>query len=169
VGPSGPQGPEGKTGPQGPSGTTGFTKTLPSGETETGVWSFLVKPEDKGQFISVPLSFPIPLAANESVTKEPIISEEKVHFFAKGEVATKGNGCGEGSAAKPEAEPGNLCIYTGVEEIPSFKAEQILITDPALSGRVTGAGATGAVMGLFVPGSLEETGNAEGTWAVSAQ
>src|ERR1700722_12198084 len=39
TGPQGPTGPAGKEGAAGKNGTTGFTKTLPSGETETGTWS----------------------------------------------------------------------------------------------------------------------------------
>jgi hypothetical protein len=40
TGSTGLQGPKGNPGTNGTNGTTGFTKTLPSKETETGVWSY---------------------------------------------------------------------------------------------------------------------------------
>ncbi len=169
-GPQGSQGPEGKQGTPGTNGTTGFTETLPSGKTETGSWSFTAKAEDKGQTIAAAsLSFAISLAASESVTGEPVIGEGSVHVFAEGETATKGDGCGTGSAAKPEAEPGNLCVYSTLLEGPGFRPEHIIIVDPALHGHLQGAGASGATLQFQVPGNLEESDTAEGTWAVTAK
>ncbi len=184
AGPTGPQGPEGKTGPQGPSGTTGFTKTLPSGETETGAWSLVTKEVDERNHEYVSLSFPIPLQAEESVTKTPIIEETSVHFIGVELVGGQEvpeptpEGCGKGSAAKPEAEPGDLCVYTtswegthGLLETKEHVEENIRISDPALESSPTGAGATGAVIHFFVPHGAAESGfgSVVGTWAVTAK
>jgi hypothetical protein len=88
-----------------------------------------------------------------------------VHYFLKGETATPGKGCGKGSAAKPEAEPGNLCVYTGEAE-PTIKAENVEFNPPAFP-REVGAGATGAVLKIFV--EQGSAGYAVGTWAVTAK
>ncbi len=173
AGPQGPQGPQGVQGERGEKGEEakggGFPATLPSEATETGSWAFTVTPEDKNKYIRVAsLSFPIPLAANESVTDEPVIPAEDVHIFARGETATAGEGCGTGSAAKPEAEPGNLCVYVAASEVKGFEISELTSRDPALGGSQAGAGATGASLVFGVPAGFAESGYAYGTWAVSA-
>ncbi len=165
-GEAGAPGPEGKPGPKGENGTTGFTDTLPSGKTETGTWSFETTHENEGQFVAVPLSFPIPLHSEESVTGNPIIEEAGVHFIARGETATPDGGCGDGSVNKPEAEPGNLCVYSGAEEL-QIAPENTFITPAGVNLREQGAGATGAILRVFVKsGQAGEFG--VGTWAVTA-
>jgi hypothetical protein len=112
----------------------------------------------------IPISFPIPLKSEEFTTETPVIEEGNVHFFKKGEVAHAGEGCGEGSAAKPEAEPGYLCVYIGESEV--IQPEDMIARPPAFP-RQRGAGATGFALSLDVPpgdaGAL-----AVGTWAVTA-
>jgi hypothetical protein len=122
----------------------------------------LTTKENEHSFVFAPISFSIPLHGEEAVTGTPVIGESKVHFFARGQTATAGEGCGTGSATRPEAEPGNLCIYTGEGE--SLKAEQVEIL-PAALPRLRGASATGASLQVAV----HEAGEyAIGTWAVTA-
>lgn len=164
AGSQGPQGPKGENGTNGANGTNGkdgspwtASGTLPKGKTETGTWSVSAGPTNAPIFM---ISFTLPLASS--------LGAAEVHY-----VASTGNGstC-PGSVAKPEAEPGNLCVYetlaTGVEkEGPIAKA---LIFDPSvsLSHGVPnhGAGTSGAVVYL----SKEGTGEPPfgyGTWAVT--
>jgi hypothetical protein len=165
-GENGTPGAPGGEGKQGPPGTTGFTATLPSKATETGTWGFVVTKENEGRSVAVPLSFPIPLRSEESVTGNPIIEEAGVHFIARGETATPGGGCGEGSVKKPEAEPGNLCVYGGAEEM-QIAPEDVLITPAGVNLREQGAGATGAILRVLVL-SGQAGGFGVGTWAVTA-
>jgi hypothetical protein len=113
-------------------------------------------------YVLVPISFPIPLHGEEAVTNKPVIEGANVHFFAKGVTANAGEGCGTGSATKPEAEPGNLCIYTGQGGIEAGQVE----VNPAALPSVQGASATGASLAILVH---EATENAVGTWAVTAK
>lgn len=169
-GSQGEKGLQGEKGEQGPAGTIG--KTLPSKATETGAWSLTAKKQDEGTRVIVPLSFPIPMESDESKTETPMFDENHVHFFAEGEVATAGNGCGAGSGAKPEAEPGNVCVYAtngGQNGVP-ITSSQVQFKDPSFSGGELGAGATGALLYIEVPtGFVGGTAEgAAGTWAVSA-
>ncbi len=172
-GAAGKEGTAGKEGAAGKEGTAGkegepWTDggTLPAGKTETGSWSigFTTKEQEEKKVI-VSLSFPIPLAGKESVTDEPVIGEANVHFFAEGQSARSGGGCGEGSATKPEAEPGNLCIFVGQESSGFNIQSSLKIHPPAL--REEGAGATGASLSIEVP-SGGANDSATGTWAVTA-
>ena len=86
-------------------------------------------------------------------------------FFARGEVAKPREGCGEGSAAKPEAEPGNLCVY--ITESETIDASYMSAKDPALF-REEGVGATGFVLSLQVPSGGANVASL-GTWAVTAK
>lgn len=93
-------------GKKGTDGQTGFTETLPSGKTETGVWSFypagghaFPQGEDviysEQEIAMVPISFNIPLTAapDELVYNEPETAD-----------------C-PGTLAEPEAAAGKLCVY----------------------------------------------------------
>jgi hypothetical protein len=121
VGAQGPQGTAGINGTDGANGATGATGatgspwtaggTLPAGSTETGTWMASVRRTSKeeveqqssGEFGSVQatISFPIPL------TEEPT-----PHYIETKEVEEEKlpAGC-KGTPVKPEAEPGNLCIF----------------------------------------------------------
>jgi hypothetical protein len=97
-GPTGAPGASGATGPQGPAGP--LLSTLPSGQTETGVYSAVGYVSEKGtSFAASPESFPIALP-----------SEPAVHFLIKGAPGT--SPC-PGTASAPSALPGNLCVYEG--------------------------------------------------------
>jgi Collagen triple helix repeat (20 copies) len=155
-GPAGPQGPAGAkgetgaTGAQGPegkegkTGTTGFTKTLPKGATETGVW--YARPAS-GEVETIPLSFSIPLAHE--------LEEANVHVAPNPECP--------GSAEEPKAEPGNLCVYTA----ESFNIKSAYIGKPYGAGvGAFGAGTSGALL------AMEGTGEPSvgyGAWAVTGE
>ena len=158
-GETGKEGPEGKQGEKGDPGESGFTETLPAGNTETGTWTIQAGKEGN---VEASISFAIPLG-------KPLgegTATEGVHY-----VETKGNGttC-PGSAEKPTALPGNLCVYqtvgTAVEE-----------ENGIAHGIITRASNTNAYNpdpGTDTSGTLlvllrheEESPNAYGTWAVT--
>jgi len=105
-GATGPTGPTGDTGPEGSPWTDGGT--LPSGETEAGVWAAY---ESKAEFeLFAPISFPIPLAA----------PSEEAYVLAPGEIEKEEGpgfeaGC-TGSVENPTAPAGVLCAYIAEEE-----------------------------------------------------
>jgi hypothetical protein len=75
--------------------------------------------------------------------------------------------CGKGTVEKPEAEPGNLCVYTTLlEGVPNEYANTIFITDSGLPRGEQGAGTTGANLRLYAESTPV---SAEGTWAVTAK
>lgn len=82
------------------NGLAGFTETLPSGETETGAWSYGLTPSTVAVATSS-ISFDIPLA-------EGTLPE--FHY-----VKTAGEDEAEcpGNAAEPAAAEGNFCVYQG--------------------------------------------------------
>jgi hypothetical protein len=173
TGPGGPAGPAGATGPAGgtgptgatgaagakgapgTNGTTGFTKTLPSGETETGTWAGYKAANNAPNELAIDaISFPIPLSvAPKAVTKikigEPVVLPCK------------------GSAEKPEAEPGNLCVFEGEK---GFTNQGLHLYSTA-SVTSAPAGTTGAEILLLTktPTTVGEAATGEGTWAVTAE
>jgi hypothetical protein len=113
------------------NGTTGFTETLPAGKTEKGMWSL----EPSETFVYATISFVIPLSEAPTVVllKE---SEENVEHCP-------------GSFLEPAADPGFLCVYTGVES--------------ATGGSGTVAYTFGAFIQLDAPST-----RVLGSWAVTA-
>jgi hypothetical protein len=134
--------------------------TLPSSETETGVWALigaaiccgLTEPQGSDTQV-LPISFNLPLPS--------ALDADHVHFYLSGEAPTETSGCFHGTAAAPTADPGHLCIYTGVAG-PVGTVHQI--RKPSGPG-LPGADTVGAM--LFF-GGLDNTVEAHGTWAVSA-
>ena len=192
-GPQGPQGPAGANGKDGANGTNGkdgvsvasstepkgancaeggskFTAangttyacngspwtaggTLPKGHTETGAWSLAAGP--KGDVV-VQISFTLPLAK--------ALGAAEVNY-----VTETGNGstC-PGTAAKPAAEPGYLCVYqTGVQgvELASGSQAAANIIDASALVPKLGAATSGAVV-LFSKHEEQEPFG-YGTWAVT--
>jgi hypothetical protein len=141
AGAAGTNGAPGNPGPEGSPWTLGGT--LPEGATETGVWTLSGV---QGAEVSVPLSFPIPLASS-LVTAD-------VHF-----VPASGEGTCTGSVETPSAPEGELCVY-----------------DNALSGSVTfggiwnsgvtGTGASRSGANLIFEG-VTTADEGHGSWAVS--
>jgi len=163
AGTDGRNGTNGATGPQGATGPEGNIKTtLTSGVSETGVWAAATaKPPVilsgvKGTLASI--SFTIPLA------EELLVADHQVHVIAEGQ-----NGQGEGTgcpatseAAKPEAEPGNLCLFiSSAEGLSGITPKSLESTTGA-----EGAGRTGSV--LYLVTTAKEL-HADGTWAVTAK
>lgn len=173
VGPQGPAGADGKagaTGPTGPAGaagtpgtpgSTGATGpagspwtaggTLPSGETETGVWAGRSFEEEEE--VRLPISFAIPLAS-------PL---DNAHVEIVG--STINPNCDDGvepaaSSENPEAEPGFLCVFQGRFGGPG---SPVRVGKQGDATQVVGASTTGAVLGVFT-----EAFKAQGSWAVTA-
>jgi hypothetical protein len=157
AGKEGAIGKEGIAGKAGTNGTTGFTKTLPSGQTETGVWT-LEQPalelpaENPVAYSSV--SFSIPLAAG--------LDEEHVILLGEGKEGTEHESECPGSTEEPLAAKGYLCVYTTLEHNVTSGFLQ-----PPSSVSTKGAGTNGALIRLN-PTSEEEPLIGVGSWAVTA-
>jgi Collagen triple helix repeat (20 copies) len=185
TGSSGAQGPAGPAGPQGSAGTAGlkgekgekgergekgetgqngFTETLPSGKTEKGTWVNFHTATVAHEFSGSPISFTIPLAKG--------LNEQQVHYFKAGEKGD-GKGCPATSeAAKPEAEPGNLCVFAVMEgNVKPIEGLGKLFTirnpeaeeseEPSMH---SGKAGTLVLSESIEPGEM----SAYGTWAVTA-
>lgn len=128
------------------NGTTGFTKTLPSGKTETGSW--VTTENASGQQATA--SFAIPLAAP--------LDEDHVAFVAKEAPVPAECDNGEGEAASPanpEADAGYLCVFAGPWSSDTLSANIINPTEEAIGAAKTGAWISAAFEGI-------------GSWAVTA-
>ena len=152
-GEKGTNGTNGAPGEEGPAGPEGVCSTsschLPSGVTETGTFEGT---SSAAKAIQLPISFPIPLPSS--------LGGGSANFVTKEDVKNKSypEGC-SGSAAKPEAAKGFLCVFGG------FTGE--LVTNQFFSPGEPAdlVGTTGTIVNA-------ETENAEelvvGTWAVTA-
>jgi hypothetical protein len=153
--------------------------TLPSGKTETGTWGisalaghYEVEPapgfKQKLNFAYAPISFPIPLKAPASGQALP---KGHVHIIAPGAKGVGGGTCPETSSlSKPEAEPGNLCIFQsepGESGLRRFNIGVIEANDPE-TGNEEEASTTGTVLEIR-PQEEEKPVSAYGTWAVTAE
>jgi hypothetical protein len=99
-GPGGKEGTPGKEGLKGEKGEPGpLVNTLPSGKTIRGDYYIDNEAAKAGEFASDSLSFVFPLSAAPTA-----------HVILKGE--TPPAEC-PGTAADPQAQPGNLCVYEG--------------------------------------------------------
>jgi hypothetical protein len=143
------------------NGATGFTKTLPSGETETGMWgSISGKANCFGPIVCgiASMSFSIPL-------EKALESEHHVQVKPAGYDGTDGTGTEHeecpGTAEEPKAEAGVLCVYTLANRIKEANSSVLAST-------------TAGVVVLFnAEGEVNKEGNegqfADGTWAVTAE
>lgn len=151
AGPTGPRGEQGEQGPTGPTGPTGTT--LPSGMTETGVWSFIQAGEGTGGQIWVNFSFPLRVQPNlfETASGEPVYIRPD-GTSSNAEAATF---C-PGTVESPEAAPGHICIYAKLEH-NAVDGESNFADD----------GTVGFIHRFVI---TEETERAfgRGTWAVTA-
>jgi hypothetical protein len=152
----GPQGKQGKEGPPGPEGVCATSHcVLPPETTETGAWSFS-QPQGDFETAMVPLSFNIPLSKS--------LEESDVYYVGKEawQNHTAPAAC-PGSPEKPEATPGNLCVY----EEDGGEITEVKIGDPGANTfgiPAPGAGRSGAVLTVLLSG----TGYGFGAWAVTA-
>ncbi len=139
--------------------------TLPSGATETGVWSFgPLKATTAHPFLPV-ASFTIPL-------KEPIISgaecpeNEPLNEHCVAQIlppSTTSSKC-TGTVETPTAAPGYLCVYVQATAELTLKEMALLSL-----GFEPGASTAGAVMAIGGESGVKEAAEARGTWAVTAK
>jgi hypothetical protein len=131
--------------------------TLPTNASETGQWT-LLGTGTAGEPETRDISFAVPLKA--------ALDASHVHFILANE--TPPTGC-KGTVAKPEADSGNLCVFTQLlaELVPGL--EHLFgpapIIDASSPGGSAGAGTTGAAVAF----EIEKTGFfvGEGSWAVT--
>jgi Collagen triple helix repeat (20 copies) len=180
-GSQGEKGEKGAEGEQGPAGTTGFTKTLPSGETETGTFAALILPHDVEANASEaysPISFSIPLKTG--------LGAKNIHYVTTVEQTAKTQAECPGTAEEPKAVKGDLCIYQGGtwlpeanpgEAPPSFAITGICPPSKVAfncgEGRGTGSGTpgtgpSGAVIAILYAGPEHPNISLSGSWAVTA-
>jgi len=137
----GPKGDKGDTGSPGP-----FPATLPSGKTLTGLYradSYVNNGGgDVSVFVSPGIGFTYPLAAAPTLNVVPI----------GGPPTTA---C-PGSAANPQATPGNLCLYAAQGGTPTCVYEPVT----NMCGTVSRFG-----FSVYMP---TVPSGSEGTWAVTA-
>lgn len=154
------------------NGKTGFTKTLPSGETETGTWAFGDVPIGTGGvlYALAPISFDIPLKVELTAAHSHYVSREEQEHVSGHEPPVE---C-QGSFEAPKAAPGSLCVYENVAQGTNNSTQSNfkiagLIRNPG-KPLAFNAATTGAVALIEV---IEENGveggHAEGmgTWAVT--
>ena len=154
----GKQGKEGKEGPEGPEGKEGSPwtdgGTLPSGQSETGIWTFFDNSNTLEGTASI--SFPIPLAASGATPRFYSLSEE-----LEGKPAPEG--CEGGTEAAPKAKPGYLCVYGIVTE------GTVRFQDPEAefgNGGQTLVGRSGTMLIASAPAAEKSIGR--GDWIVTA-
>jgi Collagen triple helix repeat (20 copies) len=193
-GEKGEKGENGKNGKNGENGENGSPwtagGTLPPSTakgcpcTETGTWSTGAVNVKKGEF-DVPISFPIPLAADLTAPTvlEPTLALQ-VHYIYKvsgknterfvnwsvPELEEVESTACTGSVAEPTAKPKNLCIYEGKNEafetVAGFGGRPISNSDIRVSPNESAPGASkvGAFLRL---NASAESAQAAGSWAVT--
>jgi hypothetical protein len=130
---------------------------LPVGATETGSWTF-TGTEDDTHGIYAAVSFPIPFPFN---VKEGFGEEKHVHFglALEGGAFTAGGACPSESFLKPEAKPGELCVYENPLELEGATFEEI-----GYALEVKGYGRGGARL-RFIP--TEPVAFGSGSYAIT--
>jgi hypothetical protein len=164
-GEKGGKGTEGEPGQEGSPWTAGGT--LPSGATETGAWT-------SGEIVGT-ASVNVLTAISFSIPLEKALDAAHVHYVTAAEVEEKTGPSLEhcpGTVEKPQAEPGELCVFQGgtlEEEEPGEKIEVHAIIPPSQTGAGAGNGAlsSGAILLVHYQGPTER-GILQGTWAVTA-
>jgi hypothetical protein len=150
-------------GKEGKPGSIHPGETLPSEASETGTWAVSMdKPSCCGIFTaSSPISFAVPLKTE--------IPAANVHLIGAGGNGTGGGTCPTSSSAeKPEAEPGNLCIFIGVAE----NVSEYWLLNPAKVAFGHAGQVPAATTGIDLAPHAEEAEAAmlaAGTWAVTAE
>jgi hypothetical protein len=145
TGKEGPAGKEGAAGKQGPPGP--FVANLPSGQTLRGNYAGRAFGEP-GQDMQIPITFAFPLAAAPAT-----------HYVVSGEAPPAQ--C-PGTAAEPQATPGNLCVY---ESTPAINANSMRVFDP-IGGENNQANRFGA--GVAAGATAKGDFRVRGSWAVTA-
>jgi hypothetical protein len=120
--------------------------TLPSGQTETGTWATVYAAAAEGDPMASPISFTIPLEVAPTPNYIP----------SGGEPPT---GKCSGTPAKPEAAPGNLCVFAAADRHAKELAEGSFLLETSTVGSLVAIAATEANVTVL----------AYGTWAVTAK
>jgi hypothetical protein len=178
-------------GKKGTNGQTGFTEFLPSGKTETGTWATGAAGEGANVQLA-PISFPIPLEEVPELTFVSffVLSEEGFYVELEEseveEVLEEGaeHGCPGFDEGLPLADPGHLCVYSGVPgnmEQPGTGVPNT-VRSPSLppqiytgGGEIPGPTGTGSVPGVNQVGTtlkmkcLSSFCRGLGVWAVTAE
>ena len=143
---------------------------LPAKATETGVWQISDQgPRGSTSPLMDEVSFSIPLKA--------ALDSEHVHYVGDTKESVPVAQC-PGTAEKPEAEEGNLCVYEslsfGVQTLgggpggPEGEPAKMMIVKPlglnGVSDEEHGTATSGALLNV---GPFEEEHVAYGTWAVT--
>ncbi len=146
----------------GGGGEAVLPETLPSEQSETGVWS-INKPEKTAGPIALfaQISFPVPL--------DDKLGEANVHYIdQEGKEQGEPSEHCHGSVEVPLADPGHLCVYEGLargDNLLSTPSNEGIF-QPIPSSQI-GAGRTGALLTvLFTADST--LAEAYGSWAVTA-
>jgi hypothetical protein len=164
----------GADGAPGGGGGSGFAKTLPPGETETGLWSISTPPFPGVGTNKVLASFPftIPLAERLPGEHSHFINtggkEIVVNFDLGIEREARDSTVCLGTPAEPKALPGHLCVYARAQNID---ATQSTFIDPETNSKeFNGQGIKTGFTGALLEFTVEEgvAPNAFGTWAVTA-
>jgi hypothetical protein len=123
--------------------------------------------EHEPSLAPAPISFTIPLSEGSGSEPGYALTEKDVHLLNVGEGETAE--C-PGTSDRPEAAPGNLCVYTtfpgGIARsviVPPSKEKFGQLPEPAESG----AGTNGAVV-LLEPEAGPNGYEVYGSWAVTA-
>jgi hypothetical protein len=170
------------------NGQTGFTSTLPSERTEMGDWGMIGEAKQE-EGIGTGISFVIPLETPLDAGHVHFIRENGKEAFLKEEngepvgVEERTQPACPGTAAAPEAEAGNLCVYTKRESNSyhqvffnsslHFIYPTICPFGTAVNGVVCGEsevnGADIGGFGLYTIAASAGTVEVFGTWAVTAE
>jgi hypothetical protein len=138
--------------------------TLPASQTETGTWS-VATPGAFG-FIFSNVSFPIPLPAVLSAANAHTVTVEEVTKREEGKTEGEGAAPGvcPGDAGKPQAKPGELCVY--IKLLAGTEAANP-VDISRLSDGQEGADPSGAVL-IFHAASPGGAVVGDGSFAVTA-
>jgi hypothetical protein len=157
----------GENGEEGSPWTAGGT--LPSGETLTGSWGFSgFNDASQAVDISVPISFPIPLAAALVDPDGGGPLPLPVHHTGSANFAAN---C-TGTAIAPTAAQGHLCVYvrglgmTNAAFVPGGPLQPVPISRASNTSLSAGADVSGAMLNFNVTAAGNASGT--GTFAVTA-
>jgi hypothetical protein len=158
----------------GGGGGSGLPKTLGAGETETGAW---VAPNFAGtkesEATQLAISFPVELSKATGKVNIVTLEQQKEE---NGEKDPAGCivGSEKGTAEKPVAAGGNLCVYEGYDEHPEKATVEVLAVN-LTAFNSPGTSTAGAELKVSVVLG-EEGGNlvtgrtvVKGTWAVTGE
>jgi hypothetical protein len=144
-------------GEKGEPGETGFTKHLPGGDTETGVYGTVFSGSQGVEAAILPISLPIPLLVPIQGSKVFVVSGEEQDHLNGEQPPTE---C-QGTLQAPTAGKGAFCVYEGKGNLPEGASLH-------LNGNVVGTSGLTVVAIYNLNGGGEESATVYGAWAVTA-